>query len=58
MRDLGVEVKRERIVLSGRTTSFYVKQLAQQGVLDVLPRALLENTIVVDPAESAGPQAM
>jgi hypothetical protein len=37
------------VVLHGRTGSYYVKQLAQHGVWDVLPGARLVNTIVVDP---------
>ncbi|MFL5342279.1 MAG: BON domain-containing protein [Gemmataceae bacterium] len=45
---LCVEVRNERVVLRGRASSYYVKQLAQHCVWDVLPQAQLENGIVVD----------
>jgi hypothetical protein len=47
VRDVFVEMDRDQIVLRGRTHSFHVKQLAQQGILDVLPEARLVNAIVV-----------
>jgi hypothetical protein len=45
---LCVEVCDERVVLRGRASSFYVKQLAQHCVWDVLPQARLENDIEVE----------
>ena len=48
VRDLAIEMSSERIVLRGRTSSFYVKQLAQHGVREMLPNICLENTIAVD----------
>jgi hypothetical protein len=45
---LRVEVRDERVVLRGRASSYYVKQLAQHCVWDVLPQAPLENGIVVE----------
>lgn len=48
IRDLDIDVSPERIVLRGRATSYYVKQLAQHGVRDILPLADLDNTIDVD----------
>ena len=52
VRNLMVELSSERIVLRGQAPSFYVKQLAQHGVRDLLPKMSLENIIVVDqPAE-------
>jgi hypothetical protein len=45
---LHIEVRDERVVLRGRTTSYYIKQLAQHCVWDVLPQAPLENSIVVE----------
>jgi len=45
---LRVEVRNRRIVLRGRTSSYYLKQLAQHCVWDVLPDAALENGIVVE----------
>jgi hypothetical protein len=50
VRDLAVEVYSERIVVRGRTRSYYVKQLAQHGVRDILPDVRLENAIHVEGA--------
>lgn len=47
VRDLIVAIQDEEVILSGRTESFHVKQLAIQGVREVLPRATLRNAIVV-----------
>jgi hypothetical protein len=48
VHELCVEVRDERVVLRGRTSSFYLKQLAQHCVWDVLPLARLENGIEVE----------
>jgi hypothetical protein len=48
VRDLSVEIEPERVVLRGRAGSYYVKQLAQHGALEVLPGVALSNTIVVE----------
>jgi hypothetical protein len=48
VRDLSVEVTPGRVVIRGRTRSYHVKQLAQQGVREILPDARLENAIVVE----------
>lgn len=48
LRDLSIEMQPERIVLRGLAVSYYVKQLAQQGVREMLPNICLENAIVVD----------
>ena len=50
VRNLVVEVAAggEAVVLRGRADSFHVKQLAQQGALEALPHAQLENAIVVE----------
>jgi hypothetical protein len=50
VRNLVVEVagSGETVILRGRTTSFHVKQLAQQGVREALPDAQLENAIEVE----------
>jgi hypothetical protein len=48
VRDLAIEVGSGAIVLRGHTRSYYVKQLAQHGVRDVLPEVRLHNAIVVD----------
>jgi hypothetical protein len=47
---LRVEVQPEGIVLRGQTHSYYVKQLAQHGVRDLLPEVHLDNAISVDGA--------
>jgi len=48
VRNLTVELEPERIVLRGQTTTYHIKQLAQHGILDVLPDVRLENGIVVE----------
>jgi hypothetical protein len=49
VRNLIIELGPELVVLRGQATSYYVKQLAQHGVQEVLPQLRLENSIVVDP---------
>lgn len=55
VRNLRIEVHPERVILSGQTTSYYVKQLAQHGIREILPYISLENTIAVgtDPLGAA-----
>jgi hypothetical protein len=48
VRNLTVELEPERIVLRGQTTTYHIKQLAQHGILDMLPDVRLENGIVVE----------
>jgi hypothetical protein len=43
-----VEVAADRVVLRGRTPSYYIKQLAQHGARAALPTTRLENAIIVD----------
>jgi hypothetical protein len=38
----------DSVVLRGCTTSYHVKQLAQQAAREALPHAQLENAIVVE----------
>ena len=45
--DLKVEVGADEVVLSGTTRSFHIKQLAIQGVREVLPQVCLRNSITV-----------
>jgi len=53
IRNLTVELRPERVVLRGLATNYYVKQLAQHGVREILPNVCLENVIIVDgPHES------
>ena len=47
IRDLAIELRPEQVVLRGHTSTYYVKQLAQHGVRDVLPHVRLENAIIV-----------
>ena len=48
IRNLVVELRPEKVVLRGRASSYYSKQLAQHGIRDVLPHVRLENAITVD----------
>jgi len=52
IRDLAIELRPERVVLRGRASTYYLKQLAQHGIRDVLPHVHLENAILVDSAPS------
>jgi hypothetical protein len=45
--NLQIELLPERVVLHGHAISFHVKQLAQQGIREVLPEVRLDNAIVV-----------
>jgi hypothetical protein len=47
IRDLAIEVGSDGVVLHGRSPSYYVKQLAQQGVWEMLPGVGLRNAIEV-----------
>jgi hypothetical protein len=48
VRNLAIELFPEGVILRGRANTYYVKQLAQHGVQDLLPQVRLENAIVVD----------
>ena len=47
IRNLDIELEPERVILHGVALSYHVKQLAQQGVREILPDVLLENAIEV-----------
>lgn len=47
IRDLQVNVTREHVVLTGRTTSYYNKQLATHAVLNSIDERTLVNEISV-----------
>jgi hypothetical protein len=47
LQKLGFELSPEGIRILGETTTFYVKQLAQHCVREVLPDVRLENDIRV-----------
>lgn len=57
IRNLVIELRPERVVLRGQTTTYYVKQLAQHGVRDFLPQICLENSISVDNGANDPPHA-
>ena len=42
-----LELSPDRVVLQGNASSFHVKQLAQQGVRELLPQLPLQNAIAV-----------
>jgi hypothetical protein len=48
LRNLTIDLFPERIILHGQAATFHVKQLAQQGVRDLLPDVCLENAIEVN----------
>jgi hypothetical protein len=47
IRNLDIELLPEGVVLRGEAMSYYVKQLAQQGVREFLPNVRLDNAIQV-----------
>lgn len=47
VRNLHVIHEAGRVVLSGRSESYYIKQLATHAVLDLMPDAAVENSIDV-----------
>jgi hypothetical protein len=49
IRELTVELGPEAVVLRGRAGSYHLKQLAQHGIQELMPRARLDNAIVVEP---------
>jgi hypothetical protein len=57
IRNLTIEMRPERVVLRGQAATYYVKQLAQQGVRDFLPQICLENSISVESALGQQPPA-
>jgi osmotically-inducible protein OsmY len=54
IRWLVVEMQSGRVVLHGSAATYYLKQLAQQAVRDVLPATSLENEIMVETPVSSG----
>jgi hypothetical protein len=57
VRNLVIEMRPERVVLHGQASTYYVKQLAQHGVRDILPQICLENSISVENAFGGPPRA-
>lgn len=54
---LTVEIRADRVVLRGRAASFYVKQLAQHGVREILPRVRVDNALAVTGGQASAPAA-
>lgn len=53
IRNLTIELLPECVILRGQTESFYLKQLAQHSVREVLPQVRLTNAISVERLETA-----
>ncbi len=47
VRNLGIELSPDGVRLFGQTTTYYVKQLAQQSIREFLPKVRLVNDINV-----------
>ena len=47
LRNLDIKLSAEGVVLRGEAQTFYIKQLAQHGVREVLPDVRLDNAIQV-----------
>ncbi len=47
VRNLEIQFSPDEVTLLGETSTFHVKQLAQHGVLDILPTIRLHNRITV-----------
>lgn len=45
--DLGIDYEGSRVMLTGRSRTYYVKQLATHAVLSAYPEVRLENRILV-----------
>jgi hypothetical protein len=54
LRNLGIELFPERVILRGQAATYHIKQLAQHELLDLLPGRQLENAIEVRPQRAAG----
>jgi hypothetical protein len=57
IRNLVIEMRCEAVTLRGQADSYYVKQLAQHGVRDILPYVGLENAIAVEHPRDEPPGA-
>ena len=58
VRQLSIEVRPERIILRGRTSTYHVKQLAQHGILELVPHLPVENSIAVETKVEVFPGAL
>ncbi len=48
LRNLDIQLSADGVRLHGQTATFYVKQLAQHSVREMLPDVLLHNDITVN----------
>jgi len=48
VRNLAIQLDEERIILRGHVSSYYLKQLAQHGIHDLMPQISVTNDIVVE----------
>lgn len=48
LQNLDIQLSKEGIRLHGQTATFYVKQLAQHSVREMLPDVRLQNDITVN----------
>jgi hypothetical protein len=48
IRQLAIELRAGGVIIHGLASSYYVKQLAQHGIRDLLPNVQVENAITVD----------
>lgn len=47
VKDLQVRINGQQVVLAGSSDTYYAKQLAQHGVLELIPSAEIQNSIEV-----------
>ena len=47
VRDLRIDCEESRVRVTGRSPTFYLKQLVTQAVLTAAPRVRLENEVLV-----------
>jgi hypothetical protein len=48
LRNMDIQLAPDGILIQGQTNTFYVKQLAQHGIRDLLPDVRLRNAIEVE----------
>jgi hypothetical protein len=51
IRELQISVRGDTLVISGRATTYYSKQLATHAVLDVSDARVIQNDVVVGAAD-------
>jgi hypothetical protein len=48
VRHLAVKLHADRVIIQGAASSYYIKQLAQEALLDLALSAKIENAIAVE----------